>query len=239
VRARYAADWAFTVFVTKFPSYHFAYYFPGRNYVVMDADWSHWGYLGGLRNFQRVFAHEVAHVFGAADEYSGHAGPCPSDYGRYGVANGNCADRVSHPERCLMLGNARSVCDHTRGQLGWNHSRVRHGTATLDHGHALDLRSGAAGPTLSRDVAWRHTPMGAELAPQGAAAVYPISISDFNVVSHHRLRRLKYGLKPVENPGPGMVIGVRTSNGEFAKVLVEAIDPPPTRALRLAWVTYG
>ena len=67
-----------------------------------------WG-LGS--KLARVTAHEVAHIFGALDEY----GDCNCS-----AANSNCAACGPPRQLCLMdVDYAWALCDATRRSLGW------------------------------------------------------------------------------------------------------------------------
>lgn len=110
------SHWAFAIFVVdslndidgKFPNGHAAYAHGFGPYFVTTYDAGPWRNLG---RFDLVVAHEAAHVFGAADEYS----PCnpEREYGFLRVQNLNCSSG------CLMDSTDRCLSLSTRYQLGW------------------------------------------------------------------------------------------------------------------------
>jgi hypothetical protein len=74
-------EWGVVAFITKYPCGWFAY--AGTPKIVMA--WSEYD------DFDRVFAHETGHMFGAPDEYTSSNCDCDSEYGRFFRAdNGNC-----------------------------------------------------------------------------------------------------------------------------------------------------
>src|SRR6185436_583485 len=82
---QHGADGGILVFVTKYPTYWPAYAKPGRIVVRWNPD---------ADNFDRFFAHETGHKFGALDEYSAAKCDCDTLGGNFfRVANGNCALR--------------------------------------------------------------------------------------------------------------------------------------------------
>lgn len=77
------ADWGIVVFVTKYPVYWGGY----ANTPKIVMRWK----VGG-DNFDRVWAHETGHMFGAPDEYTSSNCDCAAVFGRFFTAkNGNCA----------------------------------------------------------------------------------------------------------------------------------------------------
>jgi len=82
LRQEYETDWGIVAFITKYPLGWPAY--AGTPKVVMawkDSD-----------SFDRVFAHETGHNFGAPDEYEASNCSCDTIHGRFFTArNGNCA----------------------------------------------------------------------------------------------------------------------------------------------------
>ncbi|MDX9858343.1 MAG: dockerin type I domain-containing protein [candidate division Zixibacteria bacterium] len=80
----------------------------------------------GTRYLDAVVAHEVAHVFGAADEYSPSDGckdgnSCDDLYGFLQHPNSNCVKCVDLPQNCMMVTSVPwgSFCTHTKKHLGW------------------------------------------------------------------------------------------------------------------------
>ena len=115
-RTALSTDWSFAIFVTRFPLWHFAYAFKPR--VVMNYDLDGWG----IDDMDRVAAHEVGHIFGAADEYAESKCDCKERFGYLQVENANCELCASTHVDCLMSRNTWALCDYTRGQLGWRDS---------------------------------------------------------------------------------------------------------------------
>lgn len=75
------AEWGVLTFITKYPVGWPAY--AGKRIVMAwNPDWD---------SFDRVFAHETGHCFGAPDEYSASNCSCDTVHGRFLTAkNGNC-----------------------------------------------------------------------------------------------------------------------------------------------------
>jgi hypothetical protein len=116
IRARYGTRWTFCGFFTKYPLGHFAYASIGGPRLVMDYNNDGWG----PDNIDRVFAHEVGHIFNCPDEYAGSGCNCGGTWGRFGLANGNCENCAGEGGvACLMKGNSFEVCGFTPGHFGW------------------------------------------------------------------------------------------------------------------------
>lgn len=129
IRTSYQTDWAFAVFVAD--SYHdtdgrfadgsFAYSYLFGPFMVLTYDNDGWG----ISRMNQVFAHEMGHIFGAADEYAGvstcNASTCDNLYGYLGSLNGNCAACTANQQACIMVSDNLSVapCAYTRAQVGW------------------------------------------------------------------------------------------------------------------------
>lgn len=62
-------------------------------------------------------AHEVCHVFGAADEYGDCR--CGEQWGLHHVPNNNCRNCHGPKQACLMKNLEPELCEWTRRQLGW------------------------------------------------------------------------------------------------------------------------
>lgn len=111
IRSSKGTDWAYVAYFTKYPVKHFAY--AGGERVVMHYDNDGWG----PDDINRVFAHETCHIFGAADEY-GSCGCGASGFLQ--VPNNNCRNCTSSQVACLMDANTLSLCQWSRGQIGWD-----------------------------------------------------------------------------------------------------------------------
>lgn len=110
----FKSKWGFLAFFTKLPTHHFAYAIWEK--VVMQYENDGWG----PDNIHRVFAHEVCHIFGAADEYGGCQ--CGTLHGYLQAPNNNCVNcftAVDQQVPCLMDRNTLALCEHTRKQIGW------------------------------------------------------------------------------------------------------------------------
>jgi hypothetical protein len=125
VRDRVGGRWGFVLFITRYPVHHFAYASAER--IVMHYDNDGWG----PAQLDRVIAHESAHIFGALDEYASSGCNCTDKSGELQVVNGNCKSCAASFVPCLMEANTFSVCDFTRGQLGWREPLI--GTPTMWH----------------------------------------------------------------------------------------------------------
>ncbi|NIO45152.1 MAG: hypothetical protein GTN36_06415 [Candidatus Aenigmarchaeota archaeon] len=125
-------DWAFTIFVVdslndtngRFADNSFAFAFPGGPLFVMTYDN---GYFE-IDRMDAVVAHETGHIFRAADEFRYFCKDesyCYREYGFLQVENQNCnIDACLSDVPCIMRGGpdpftSGSICDYTRGQVGW------------------------------------------------------------------------------------------------------------------------
>jgi len=128
MRVANRAAHAIVIFVTPYANCWHAYASSGRLVLAKRNNWGGWG-QGTL---DAITAHEVAHLFGAADEYTGSGTPCSTCDSLHGcdqIPNGNCG-ACAHPRQaCVMDGNSRRLCAYTRGQIGWSHLFVELTTA--------------------------------------------------------------------------------------------------------------
>jgi hypothetical protein len=116
LRRQLGTNWAYTAFITRYPLKHYAYAMPapGLKWVVMTTDTGGWGH-----SFDRIFAHESAHVFGAPDEYGSCS--CAGSHGHFGRPNSNCeACAPGGGVGCLMGRNVQGMCTETLYHLGYN-----------------------------------------------------------------------------------------------------------------------
>jgi hypothetical protein len=121
------------------------------------------------------------------------------------------------------------------GEEGAQSARVR-STATLD------LETGEQG-TPQADLHWgmqgRDLPY---LAPRGEALIAPAGKARWEDLDEAALRQLSYATTPFSAWGPeapvrrGSVFGVRTREGNFAKLRVNSISP--RHALKVEWKVY-
>lgn len=116
VRDSLNAQHSFCLFVTKYPTTHYAYAGGGR--IVYRKP----GFAPGQTGIMdRVIAHETGHIFGAPDEYSDSGCSCSKRSGRFFKAsNRNCAN--CDPDEdvpCIMRSNSQGLCQNTPWHFGW------------------------------------------------------------------------------------------------------------------------
>lgn len=105
----------FAAFFTKYKIWNFAYAWLGGPYLVMNNTLNGWG----IGNFDRVFAHEVCHIFHAPDEYAESGCNCGGQHGYYGHSNLNCESCATDLLPCVMRRNEAVMCKHTRLHVGF------------------------------------------------------------------------------------------------------------------------
>ena len=119
MRTRNNAAHAIVIFVTPYATKWHAYAKAGRATLANRNNWGGWG----IGTIDRITAHEVCHLFGAADEYDGTSGTpcldCTSLHGVYQIPNGNCAVCARAHQSCIMDQNTRRLCPWTQAHLGW------------------------------------------------------------------------------------------------------------------------
>jgi hypothetical protein len=237
IKANNNADWAYAIFVTKYPSFWFAYYW--GNHIVMDFGVDGWG----IDNFSRVVAHETGHAFGCPDEYSSSGCNCTQLAGRYQIPNGNCETCASPFVPCLMCANTPAVCDYTRGHLGWNELAVMSkGTTALKGTWTFDFETGVQGPPTGADVWWEQVDNTIRfLVPQSGAMLAHMGKPNFEAVSLQTLQSQPYTANPINGSDnasnqltPGTVIAVKTNTGRYSKVKIDSYGYD----LGITWVTY-
>ncbi|QRK88020.1 RICIN domain-containing protein [Saccharopolyspora erythraea] len=155
LRRRLGTEWAYCVFFTKYPLWHFAYAgVPGGPRVVMDYNNGDWG----PSNIDRVFAHETGHIFGCPDEYrEGSNEKCGGIHGYWRTPNDNF-DGGCVPGggvACLMRKNTWATCEYTASHLGWT-SPWALGTALISKhsGKALHVKPPGSNGTRITQQAW-------------------------------------------------------------------------------------
>jgi len=109
---------AIVIFVTPFANSWHAYAGGGRVTLANRSNWGGWG----IQTVDEITSHEVCHLFGGADEYTGSGTPCStcgSTHGCYNIPNGNCGSCARPQQDCTMDGNQRRLCAYTQGHIGW------------------------------------------------------------------------------------------------------------------------
>jgi len=231
------ADWAYAVFVTKYPKFWFGYEW--ANHIVMDFGVDGWG----IDNFHVVVAHETGHVFGCNDEYASSGCNCTQLGGRYQVPNGNCENCAVSFIPCLMAHNTPAVCDYTRGQLGWNELAVQSKGATVLKGTwTFDFDTGVQGPPSGADIWWEQVDNTIRfLVPQSGAMLANMGKVNFDAVSLPTLKTQAYTANPIVGSNnasnkltAGTVIAIKSATGRYAKMRVDTYG----YNLSMTWVTY-
>ena len=116
LRTKFGTDWAYIIFFTRYPVYHFAYASIGGPRIIMDYANDGWG----PDNIDRVVAHETGHIFGAPDEYAAANCDCGGSWGYYGKPNSNCETCApGGGVKCLMRSNDWEMCSVTPYHLGF------------------------------------------------------------------------------------------------------------------------
>jgi Ricin-type beta-trefoil lectin domain-like len=129
LRTQLRTRWAYVVYFTKYPVFHFAYASVPR--IVMQYSNDGWG----PDNIDRVFAHETGHIFGCPDEYAASGCNCGGSFGRWGKPNTNCANCApAGGIMCLMKGNDWAICPVTPAHLGVMPARLiaKHSSKAMD-----------------------------------------------------------------------------------------------------------
>ena len=113
-RQAYQTDWAFTAFVVdssddpdgRFADNYFAYAYQGGQFLVMSLDNGSWG----SSNMGYVFAHEMARIFYALNEFTSQD-PYSKHNGYYDTQNWNAATSILCPIgiRGIAAKSSRSI----------------------------------------------------------------------------------------------------------------------------------
>jgi hypothetical protein len=120
---------------------------------------------------------------------------------------------------------------------------VSSGTTVLHGTYTFDLDTGTEGGIGGAEDIWweQQTNVARQMVPQNGASIINLGIVDFYAVSLTALQSLAYGSAPI--PGnddqtnqlvDGDVFAVRTTSGNYAKVLVQSYGYD----LTIQWVTY-
>ncbi len=87
-----------------------------------------------------TFAHETFHLFCAKDEYTNkiYRCNCTSRFGELEIENGNCENCNPHHVKCVMLHNQLTMCQYTRGQIGWASPLISYPMLMVNRGSTSD-----------------------------------------------------------------------------------------------------
>jgi hypothetical protein len=98
-------DWGLVSFLTSYRA---------RRAIYAEQDY----WVGRIDATSRNMSHEVAHTYGALDEYGSCS--CTTKGGVLGIPNANCKACSEAPLPCIMGGApGLDLCPTTRAQLGW------------------------------------------------------------------------------------------------------------------------
>jgi hypothetical protein len=118
MRLRNRSAHAVVIFVTPYANSWHAYAGSHRITLANKGNWGGWG----IATIDSIVAHEMCHIFGATDEYTGSGTPCSSCGGQFGcnkIPNGNCGSCASPHQACIMDQNTHRICAYTQGHIGW------------------------------------------------------------------------------------------------------------------------
>ena len=118
MRVRNRSAHAIVIFVTPYANEWHAYAGGRRVTLANRNNWGGWG----IGTIDRIAAHEVCHLFGASDEYTGSGTPCSSCatlHGCYNIPNGNCGACARPFQACVMDSNQKRLCPWTQAHIGW------------------------------------------------------------------------------------------------------------------------
>ncbi len=111
---------SFVAFFSKYRQKDFAYGYFGGGPIYMQYSNDGWG----SDEIDRVFAHEMGHVFNAPNEYGNC--DCYANYGRGSCTakNKNCAEAggtacAPNKQSCIMDAADWKICSYTKKQVGW------------------------------------------------------------------------------------------------------------------------
>ncbi len=184
MRRQYGADYGLTLFIVMnqtvptFPTGANGYSQSwseslGERWQAPFAVATHYRGEGTATYSDRVFAHEMLHVFGASDEYSDAPGcssedNCSDEYGFLHHDNLNCAHCGSQDD-CIMLsvGYGYRFCAHSRYHIGWVDSDGDGAPTPIDPNAESWF---TIGPVITGDLAKIYTVSG--------SAVRTISVTD-------------------------------------------------------------
>ena len=157
MRIEHDTDWGFVIFVAdssndadgRFNDGKFAFAIMTANgggpYLVMT--YNNNGYGSG--NMDAVVAHEMGHIFGAIDQYTGdpeYPCECADDVGYLNYENQNCDNNCELNESSIMRGDIppfvnNDIDYYAKGQIGWQDNNTNNILDILEGGTMLKLDS--------------------------------------------------------------------------------------------------
>jgi hypothetical protein len=171
LRQSYHTDWAFTIFAVNGsqdgdglfakgswgdPNQVVAAWAkrPGPHTVInnlasVGAQWPNKYYL------DNIVAHEIGHVFGAADEVwadgsdCGTGSTCNKKFGYLSVENQNCGSScaINWPDCVMRVGDLVRICNYSAGQIGWRDSNSNGLPDPIDTFPELNITAYPANPS--------------------------------------------------------------------------------------------
>jgi hypothetical protein len=182
LRRAYNADWAITVFAVDAPYVPHDPSAPDPSGMFAPGSWglpgvsvTAWAHrpgphqvinrLSGIAQRQEengldnIVAHEIGHMFGAADEVwadgsdCGTGGLCNVRFGYLSVENQNCNRTpqcaINRPECVMRAADLDYLCDYSAGQVGWRDSDGDHLADPIDTTPTLSISAYPANPSSS------------------------------------------------------------------------------------------
>jgi hypothetical protein len=143
-------------------------------------DLSGYAARGVVDDLGNVVAHEIGHVFGAADEVwadgsdCGTGSTCDIEFGYLSVENQNCNRRpqqcaLDRPDCVMRVGDLDYLCPYSAGQVGWRDSDSDGVVDPIDTTPALTITGYPSNPSPSHileysaevaDIPWPTTQPG-------------------------------------------------------------------------------
>lgn len=120
-RTVYQANWSFSAFICYNPvgaPSNFADGGTAAAWLYGPYWWSLYRISGWTKD--QVISHETGHIFGACDEYAGGCSSCTGSCSIYGTPNANCEACNPDSRGCMMRSNENSLCQYTKGMIGWD-----------------------------------------------------------------------------------------------------------------------
>ncbi len=182
LRRAYGADWAITIFAVDAPYVPHDPSAPDPSGLFAPGSWgipgvavTAWAQrpgphqvinrLSGVAQRQEengldnVVAHEIGHMFGAADEVwadgsdCGTGSQCNVRFGYLSVENQNCNRTpqcaINRPECVMRVADLDYLCDYSAGQVGWRDSDGDHLVDSIDTTPVLSISGYPPNPSPS------------------------------------------------------------------------------------------